>query len=33
MAKSWPERDAALDAAWSAPGVAHVDNELELPYY
>lgn len=30
MVHSWQERDAALGAAWSAPGVRAVVNQLEL---
>jgi osmotically-inducible protein OsmY len=30
--KSWAEHDAALDAAWAAPGVKDVRDELEIGY-
>jgi osmotically-inducible protein OsmY len=30
--RSWAERDAALDAAWAAPGVTAVDDRLEIAY-
>jgi osmotically-inducible protein OsmY len=29
---SWVEHDAALDAAWAAPGVTEVKDELEIGY-
>jgi osmotically-inducible protein OsmY len=29
---SWVEHDAALDAAWAAPGVTEVNDELEIGY-
>ena len=29
---SWPERDAAVAAAWSAPGVTNVDDRLKIYY-
>jgi osmotically-inducible protein OsmY len=29
---SWAEHDAALDAAWAAPGVTEVKDELEIGY-
>jgi osmotically-inducible protein OsmY len=29
---SWAEHDAALDAAWAAPGVTEVKDQLELSY-
>lgn len=28
--RSWAERDAAVAAAWSAPGVTDVDDRLEI---
>jgi osmotically-inducible protein OsmY len=30
--RSWSEHDAALAAAWSAPGVKHVDDRLHVVY-
>jgi len=30
--RTWAEHDAALDAAWAAPGVSDVKNELEIGY-
>jgi osmotically-inducible protein OsmY len=30
--RTWTEHDAALDAAWAAPGVTDVKNELEIGY-
>jgi osmotically-inducible protein OsmY len=30
--KSWAEHDAAVDAAWGAPGVQDVRDELEIVY-
>jgi osmotically-inducible protein OsmY len=30
--RSWVEHDAALEAAWAAPGVTSVDDRLELAY-
>jgi osmotically-inducible protein OsmY len=30
--KSWAEHDAALDAAWAAPGVENVKDQLEIGY-
>jgi osmotically-inducible protein OsmY len=29
---SWPERDAAVAAAWAAPGVSSVDDRLTVSY-
>ena len=29
---TWAEHDAALDAAWAAPGVTEVRDELEIGY-
>jgi len=29
---SWPEHDAAIDAAWAAPGVARVDDRIGMAY-
>jgi osmotically-inducible protein OsmY len=31
-ARSWSERDAAVAAAWSAPGVINVDDRLRVYY-
>ena len=30
--RSWAEHDEALDAAWSAPGVTHVDDHILVRY-
>jgi osmotically-inducible protein OsmY len=30
---SWAEHDAALDAAWAAPGVQNVKDKLEVGYW
>jgi osmotically-inducible protein OsmY len=32
MVKSWSEHDAALDAAWAAPGVQNVKDQLEIGF-
>jgi osmotically-inducible protein OsmY len=30
--RSWAERDAAVAAAWAAPGVRDVDDRIEVTY-
>lgn len=32
IVRSWAERDAAVDAAWAAPGVSAVDDRLTVSY-
>ena len=32
VVRTWSEHDEALDAAWSAPGIARVRDELEIVY-
>jgi osmotically-inducible protein OsmY len=29
---SWAEHDEAVDAAWLAPGVTHVDDQIRIAY-
>jgi osmotically-inducible protein OsmY len=29
---SWAEHDEAVDAAWSAPGVTEVDDQIQVAY-
>jgi len=33
LVRSWAEHDAAVEAAWAAPGVSNVDDRLQVTYH